>query len=66
MNTDAKIALSFDVENEYYRDDSWLPETMETLLNLLKKNNSTATFFVVGYVVEKFPELVKAIANAGH
>lgn len=36
------------------------------LLDILDGHNITGTFFVQGMVAEKFPQLVKAIANAGH
>jgi polysaccharide deacetylase family protein (PEP-CTERM system associated) len=36
------------------------------LLGLLAKHNSQATFFVLGEVAERFPQLVKDIAMAGH
>jgi len=36
------------------------------LLNLLKKDGNTATFFVLGCVAEHHPELIKEIGAAGH
>jgi polysaccharide deacetylase family protein (PEP-CTERM system associated) len=38
----------------------------ERLLQILEDNNSTATFFVLGIVAEKFPSLVCKIKQAGH
>jgi polysaccharide deacetylase family protein (PEP-CTERM system associated) len=37
-----------------------------TLLDLLEEKNVVGTFYILGYVAEQHPELVKAIANAGH
>ena len=36
------------------------------LLNILDQYNTTATFFVVGWVAERHPELVKSIHSKGH
>ncbi|MCW3076248.1 MAG: polysaccharide deacetylase and domain protein [Bacteroidetes bacterium] len=35
-------------------------------LDWLEKNNSTCTFFTVGKVAEKYPDLIKQIVRAGH
>src|SRR3954468_19968970 len=35
-------------------------------LDVLKKHNVKATFFLTGKWVEKFPDYAKKIANAGH
>jgi polysaccharide deacetylase family protein (PEP-CTERM system associated) len=45
---------------------SILPEATEILLDFFKTHNSTATFFILGYCADRFPELVKKIAEAGH
>ena len=73
--------LSFDVE-EYFqveaasaagvtRDqwDSWpgrLSASVDKLLELLDSRSTFATFFVLGWVAQKQPEVVKRIAAAGH
>ncbi|MCZ8011750.1 MAG: DUF3473 domain-containing protein [Gemmatimonas sp.] len=36
------------------------------LLDLLAKHDARATFFTLGWVAERFPELVRDIARAGH
>ncbi len=36
------------------------------LLALLQRHRARATFFVLGWVAERHPELIKAIADAGH
>ena len=38
----------------------------QKLLRIFEKRNIKATFFVLGWVAEKHPELVKEIAAAGH
>ncbi len=39
---------------------------VEKLLNFLAETNSSATFFISGKVLNKEPELIKNIFNAGH
>ena len=36
------------------------------LLNLFHRHNRKATFFVLGYVARRFPQLAKSIVDAGH
>lgn len=38
-----------------------LPQTIDLLLNLLKENDVKATFFCMGWVVRKYPEIIKKI-----
>jgi peptidoglycan/xylan/chitin deacetylase (PgdA/CDA1 family) len=52
------IALTYD-------DGPRLPTT-EGLLDVLKRHNAAATFFLIGERAEKNPELVKKIYGAGH
>lgn len=71
-------ALTIDVE-EWFHDDwrpdrgaDWdaLPSTVASdvalMLDLLGESGARATFFVVGDVARRHPELVKRIADAGH
>ena len=46
--------------------DSRILEPAEEILAIFRKNNCTATFFVLGHVAEKFPELIKKIHAEGH
>lgn len=55
---DRLLALTF--------DDGPHPGKTEKLLSLLAKENVKATFFVVGKMVERYPELLKRIDAAGH
>ena len=47
-------------------DAAWGAEDTQLLIDILGKYSVTATFFVVGDWVEKYPEAVKALADAGH
>jgi len=42
------------------------PINIKAILNLLSDRNVTATFFIVGEIAEKFPEVVKMIVEEGH
>ncbi len=47
-------------------DAAWGNEDTQQLIDILGKYNIKATFFVVGEWVDKFPESVKALSDAGH
>jgi peptidoglycan/xylan/chitin deacetylase (PgdA/CDA1 family) len=53
-----KVVLTF--------DDGPHPRTTPKILEILKKRNLKAIFFVLGIQVEKYPELVKQIYLDGH
>ncbi len=42
------------------------PNSMAVILQMLKKHRVHATFFVVGWLAEKHPEIVSAIVEHGH
>jgi peptidoglycan/xylan/chitin deacetylase (PgdA/CDA1 family) len=44
----------------------WGNEDTQQLIDILDKYNVKATFFVVGEWVDKYPESVKALSDAGH
>ena len=59
VETDKKqVAISFDA--------AWGNDDTETLINILKEYEVPATFFVVGAWVDKYPESVKQLSDAGH
>jgi polysaccharide deacetylase family protein (PEP-CTERM system associated) len=69
--------LSFDLEEWYQlaqrRLTGELPPARDTilrqthlLLELLERHQTNATFFVLGMVAERYPELVRQIAAQGH
>jgi len=47
-------------------DAAWGNEDTQLLIDILGKYNVKATFFVVGDWVSKYPESVRALADAGH
>ena len=66
--------MSVDLE-DYYCDlpfsewpkyESRVVENTGLILDLFTKHDVKATFFVVGYIAELFPELIKEISEKGH
>ena len=67
--------LTFDIEEWFHilnhnstkTADNWanyeyrLEENMDTIFNLLDRNNQKATFFCLGWVAENFPNIIKKI-----
>ena len=47
-------------------DAAWGNEDTQQLIDILGEHNIRATFFVVGEWVDKYPESVKALSDAGH
>lgn len=72
--------LTFDIEDWYHflehrstrTPEQWIafePRVVQNtfrILDFLEKNNQKATFFVIGWIAEKNPSLVREIASAGH
>lgn len=52
-----QVAISFDA--------AWGADKTQEIIDILKEYNSTATFFLVGFWIDKYPEMVKAIDEAG-
>jgi len=75
-----KNALTVDLEDYFHvgayadkvRLEEWdsypsrVEENTDRLLALLAEHNCLATFFVLGWVAEKKPEIVAKVADAGH
>jgi polysaccharide deacetylase family protein (PEP-CTERM system associated) len=75
-----KNALTFDVEEYFHaeafarvlRPEEWptlesrVTRSTERLLDLLDRDRVRATFFVLGWVAERHPSLVREIASLGH
>ena len=58
VDTEEKqVAISFDA--------AWGADKTLEIIEILKEYNCTATFFLVGFWVEKYPDMVKAIDEAG-
>lgn len=53
-----QVAISFDA--------AWGADDTDDLLEILKNNDVRATFFLCGYWVDKYPQEVKKIYEAGH
>ncbi|GAB1416539.1 DUF3473 domain-containing protein [Paludibacter sp.] len=72
--------LTFDIEEWYHLLDNestktekeWngyevrIHQNMDRILEVLEKTNTKATFFVVGWIAEKFPEVIKTLADKGY
>ncbi len=54
---EAKIALTFDC--------AWGADKTLEILEVLKENDVSATFFMVSFWAEKYPEMVEAIVDSG-
>ena len=73
-----KNAFTIDVEDWYQTLDfnfdikDWcnfedrVENSTETILDLLEKHNTKATFFILGYIAKKHPTLVRKIVTKGH
>lgn len=70
-------ALSFDIEEWYqaimfdrndYNDNeiTRLPKNISEILSILNRHNTRATFFIVGILARKYPDVIKMIAHNGH
>ncbi len=58
VKTDEKVvAISFDA--------AWGADKTEKIMEILKEYNANATFFLVGFWVENYPEITKKIAENG-
>ena len=55
--SEKQVAISFDA--------AWGVDKTEEILSVLEEFNVTATFFLVGFWVDDYPEMVKAIDEAG-
>lgn len=55
--SEKQVAISFDA--------AWGAEKTEEIVEILREYDCTATFFLVGFWVDKYPEMVKAIDEAG-
>ncbi|MDE3050967.1 MAG: polysaccharide deacetylase family protein, partial [Nitrospirota bacterium] len=72
--------LSFDVEEHFQVSAFWskarrqqwdkyesrVENNTRKLIELLAQHNTKATFFVLGWVAERCPEIVRSIAAQGH
>ena len=52
--------------NFWDRFESRLERSTHTTLDLLDRYDAKATFFVLGWVAEQLPELIREVADRGH
>ena len=55
--------LPFSTWNKY---ESRVIRATQSILDLLKKYNVSATFFTLGYIAERHPELIEEVKSKGH
>lgn len=69
--------LTFDIEEWFhanYEDEMHIPKAgesnfiknMDRILELCRRNSCKATFFVLGYIAENYPQVVRDIIKEGH
>lgn len=56
--SEKQVAISFDA--------AWGADKTQGIIEILKEFDVTATFFLVGFWVDDYPEMTKAIADAGY
>ena len=63
-----QVAAFFDVikMSEWDTHEHRVVQNTQRILDLCAKENIQATFFVLGWVAEKFPQLAQTIAERGH
>ena len=52
-------------ESDWLNYESRIHRNMEIIFNIIDKHNVRGTFFVVGWIAEKYPEIVKQISDRG-
>ena len=56
----------------YIKRESWnfqecrIENNIEKILQLLKNANTSATFFTLGWIAERYPEMIRKIVSEGH
>ncbi len=53
-------------EKQWIQLESRIHQNMDKIFDLLEKNNQKATFFTIGWVARKYPEIIKYIDSRGH
>ncbi len=52
--------------SRWHQLESRVVENVERILSLLRAHDASATFFVLGWVADHYPEVVRLIASEGH
>ncbi|TVZ16919.1 polysaccharide deacetylase family protein [Maribacter sp. MAR_2009_72] len=53
-------------EKEWVNYESRIHKNMETIFEILDVSKASASFFVVGWIAEKYPEVVRMISDRGY
>lgn len=69
--TNEKLLPIYNVQTEenkvaFTMNCAWNADDIDSILETLENNNTKITFFMVGDWIEKFPEAVRKIQEAGH
>lgn len=70
-STNEKLLPIYNVQTEENKvaltmNCAWNAEDIDTILKILEENNAKITFFMVGDWIDKYPEAVRKICDAGH
>ena len=57
---------STDSESSWDNFEFRLRENLDRILNLFNDSDNIATFFCLGWVARKYPDIVKEISSLGH
>lgn len=57
---------STQTEKEWLNFESRIHQNMNVIYKILDNRNVKATFFCVGWIAEKYPEIIKEISNRGY
>jgi len=52
--------------NSWSQYESRIKNNMYTIFEILEASNVSATFFIVGWIAEKYPEIVRSISDKGY
>lgn len=53
-------------EKEWVNYESRIHQNMDRIYNVLEKSNTSASFFVVGWMAKQYPEVIKEISSRGY
>ena len=53
-------------ENDWINYESRIHSNMDKIYEILDATNLKASFFVLGWIAEKYPELIREICDRGH
>ena len=53
-------------EKNWINYESRIHKNMEKIFDILESTNTKASFFVLGWIAEKYPELIREISDRGH